>query len=205
LKSLGILIATRWEAAPLLRAFGFRRVKPGLYKMERDGRTILLSICGIGQEPARKAAYALCDAGAGELVSAGYCGALTPELQVGDLVTDRVATSTTALWSRSDRLALAQRAGAQAVDMETQAIIEAGTRRGVPIRILRVVSDRLGDDVSPLLGNDPTFSPAHIALRLLNPARWPDAYKLWKQSEQADVQLVKAVGAYLRAGVAGVK
>src|SRR5258708_33644148 len=96
-----------------------------------------------------------------------------------------------------ERLALAERAGAQAVDMETHAVIEAGTRRGVPIRILRIVSDRLNDDVSPLLSEEPNFSPVRIALRLWNPSRWPYLIKLWRQSRIASRRLVQAVGIYL--------
>ena len=147
-------------------------------------------------EPARKAAYRLCGEGAKELVSAGYCGALSPELRVGDLVTDRIATSVKPIWDRAGRLALAERAGAQAVDMETQAIIEAGTRRGVPIRILRIISDQLGDDVAAF-GISPNFSSFRIALRLLNPLLWPYAFKMWRQSRIASRRLVEAVRSFL--------
>ncbi len=194
---VGIVCATRFEAAPLLRAFHFHKTGPGLYQSQQNGKTALLVISGIGMEPARQAAYHLCDLGAKELVSAGYCGALSADLNVGDLVTDRVATSRLAVWKRAERLALAERAGAQAVDMETQAVIEAGTRRGVPIRILRIVSDRLNDDVSPLLSEEPNFSPVRIALRLWNPSRWPYLIKLWRQSRIASRRLVQAVGIYL--------
>ena len=158
---------------------------------------MLLAIPGRGGEPARRASYRLCDAGAKELISAGYCGALAPELRVGDLITDRIATSPVAVWKRADRMALAEKAGAQAVDMETQAIIEAGTRRGVPIRVLRVVSDRLGDDISPLLGDEPAFSPSRIALRLLNPFNWPHALTMWRQSQVAGRRLVQALRDHL--------
>lgn len=81
--------------------------------------------------------------------------------------------------------------------METQAVIEAGTRRGVPIRILRVVSDQLGDDVSPLLGEEPDFSVVRILLRLWKPSRWPYLYKMWRQSQIASRRLGQAVGEWL--------
>jgi nucleoside phosphorylase len=196
-KFVGIVVATHFEAAPILRAFGFQQAERDLYRLERNGTHALLAICGIGMEAARQSAYRLCDAGAKELVSAGFCGGLSRELHVGDLVTDRVATSPVAVWKRADRLALAEKAGAQAVDMETQAVIEAGTRRGVPIRVLRVVSDQLDDDASPLFSSEPTFSPFRIALRLWNPRLWPHAYKLWRHSQLASRRLVQAVGDYL--------
>jgi nucleoside phosphorylase len=198
IKTIGIVMATKFEARPILKACGFKRSHFGHYIAKLNGHVAYLAISGIGMEPARRAAYSLCDAGAQELISAGYCGALVPDLQVGELLTDRIATSPKAIWKRSERQALAEKAGARAVDMETQAIIEAGTRRGVPIRVMRVVSDRLGDDVSPLLGDDVVFSPARMALRLINPRNWPYAYQMWKQSRIANRQLVQAVTAYLR-------
>jgi nucleoside phosphorylase len=197
-RHIGLVVATRFEAAALLRTFTFEKSEKGLYLWNRGDRgTVWLMISGMGLEPARQAAYRLCALGAKELVSVGFCGALSKDLQVGDLVTDRIATSRIPVWGQTERLALAERANAQAVDMETQAIIEAGTRKGVPIRVLRVVSDRLGDDVSPLLGKDPTFSPVKIALRLLNPSHWPYAYRLWRQSRLAKTRMIAAVERYL--------
>lgn len=196
-KQIGLVVATMFEARPILRALNFSNTGEDLYRAQKAGKEIQLIISGIGQERARTASYSLCDAGVKELVSVGYCGALSPSLHVGDLVTHRIATSRTPVWSQAARVALAERANAVAVDMETQAIIEAGTRRGVPIRVLRVVSDQLGDDVSPLLGEKPDFSPYRIALRLLNPMNWPYAYKMWKQSRLASEKLVQAVHAYI--------
>ncbi len=196
-KTIGLVVATFFEARPILHALGFKKIESQLYQSTQNSQKVLLILSGIGQEKARAASYRLCDLGAKELVSVGYCGALTPSLRVGDLVTDRIATSKVPVWGQAGRVALAERANAVAVDMETQAIIEAGTRRGVPIRILRVISDQWGDDVSPLLGEKPTFSPWRIALRLLNPRNWPYAYKMWKQSKVASQQLVVACRDYL--------
>jgi len=198
LKSVGFVVATCFEASPIFRQRSFRKEESGLYKFQDNGLTVWLAISGVGMEPARKAANQLCDAGAKELVSAGYCGALDPDLNVGDLITERLATSPRAVWKREERLALAEKANAIAVDMETQAVIEAGTRRGVPIRILRVISDRLEDDVSPLLGDDPSFSVPRILLRLWNPMRWPYLFKLWRQSRIASRRLGDAAADYLR-------
>lgn len=193
----GLVVPTRWEALPIIKALGFVRTSGDSYRYEKNGRTLLMRISGIGQAAASRASFALCDEGVKELVSVGYCGALVSDLKVGDLVTDRIATSPVPVWDRSSREALAARASARAVDMETRAVVEAGTRRGVPIRILRVVSDQLGDDVSPLLGTKPTFSPLRIALRLLNPAHWPHALKMHRQSQKANVRLIEAVRAHL--------
>ena len=197
MKSIGIVIATRWEAAGVLKTFGFRKIGKGLYQTPGGDPTVYVCISGVGKEAARSAAYRLCALGAGELVSAGFCGALVAELQVGHLVTERLVTSATPVRTVKERQALTTRANAVAVDMETQAVIEAGTRRGVPIRICRVVSDRMDDDLTPLFGADAEFNPWRIGLRLLNPAVWPLANRLRKNSAIAQKSLIAGLRTYV--------
>jgi len=196
MKSLGVVIATHWEASGVLKAFGFRKIGKGLYQTPGGDSTVYLCVSGVGKEAARRAANRLCALGAGELVSAGFCGALVPELQVGDLVTERIATSPTPVRTVEERQALTVRANAVAVDMETQAIVEAGTHRGVPIRVCRVVSDRIDDDLTPLFGADAEFVPWRIGLRLLNPAVWPLANQLRKNSAIAQKSLIAGLRVY---------
>lgn len=194
--ALGIVIPTRIEAKSLLARFGFQK-QGTLYHATANGRALLLAISGVGQNHARAAAHQLVDAGAKELVSMGFCGALTPDLEVGDLIQDRMATVDRPASSPAQRAAVTQKANAIAVDMETQAVIEAGTRRGVPIRVLRVVSDRSDDDLTLLLGTG-DFSIGRIALRLLNPACWPLARKLQRQSAIARERLAEALSDFLK-------
>ena len=188
-KPVGIIIPTRWEAGVVLRRFGFKRIGTSLYTSLISNQKILLCISGVGREAARKAAGRLVDHGAAELVSMGFCGALVPGLRVGDLVTDRIATVDAPARNAEERQALTTRANAVAVDMETQAIIEEGTRRGVPIHVLRVVSDEFQDDLAPLFGRGGTFSPWKIAFHLLNPHVWPLAARLRSQSLVARARL----------------
>jgi nucleoside phosphorylase len=196
-KITGIVIPTRWEARPVLSSLAFRKLGSGLYQHETAGQKFLIKISGMGKEPARAAAHALCDLGSKELVSAGFCGAVSPGLRVGDLIRDRIGTSATMIWTQEDRLRFAARAGAQAVDMETQAVIEAGTRRGVPIRIIRVISDQLEDDLSPLFGADSAFSMLVLVSRLWNPKNWLLLIKLWRQSQVASAALVDYLGRFM--------
>lgn len=195
-KPIGLVIPTRFEATDILNRWTFRR-HDGIYEGVIADRMILICISGVGREAARQAGYRLVAAGAGELVSVGFCGALVGDLKVGDLVTDRMISSDTPAATRAQREALKLKANAIAVDMETQAIIEAGTRKGVPIRILRVVSDRLEDDLSPLLGTG-AFSIPKIALRLLNPAVWPLAALLRRHSAIARRRLAEALEELVR-------
>lgn len=203
-KTIGIVIPTYFEAAPVLKAFQLKKIESGLYSNSQIASNLspslprlLLIISGVGMDNARDAASRLCENEVGVLVSAGFCGALVPELQVGDLVTTRWTTSRIPVRTKAERQTLARTASARAVDMESQAIVEVGTFMGVPIRILRVVSDTLEDDLSPLLGHSNTFSPIGIALRLLNPATWPLARRLQKNSQVATKKLVEVLREFI--------
>jgi purine-nucleoside phosphorylase len=197
-KPIGVIIPTRWEAGDVLCRFPFTKIDPGLYQVVLHERSVLLCISGVGREAARRASERLVAEGVGELVSMGFCGALIPELHVGDLVTDRIATVDKPVRTPDERRALAAQASAVAADMETQAIVEEGTRRGVPIRARRVVSDEFQDDLTPLFGKSGTFSCGSIAVRLLNPSVWPLAARLRRHSAVARAALADALNALAR-------
>jgi len=197
-KPIGIVIPTRLEARNVLKHFGFRSVEGNLYEAAIHGRTVWILISGVGARFAREAAEQLWKRGAGMLISAGFCGALVPSLKVGDLIEERIATADAPVTTPEARRALVRHANAEAVDMETRAVIEQGTLRGVPIRILRVVSDTLDDDLSLILGQDQTLSPVKIAFRLLNPLAWPLAARLSRQSAVARQRLVEAIDRFMR-------
>ncbi len=195
---LGLVIPTRWETAEIFRRFAFKRLGPSLFESTIHDHRVLLCVSGVGNALAVRAAGLLVRSGAKTLVSAGFCGALVPNLKVGDLVTHRMISVDKPALTSDDRRQLTERANAVAVDMETQAVIEEGTRRGVPIYVLRVVSDAFADDLTPLFGKSGTFSPWKMALRLLNPTVWPLAMKLKKQSAIASVKLAEALDEFCR-------
>jgi nucleoside phosphorylase len=197
--NIGLVIPTRWEAAPVVRHFQMRATEKNLFFGRLRDQSIWVRTSGVGREPARVAADRLCkEQQVKMLASVGFCGALIPELQVGDIVRDRMVTVDVPAKTPEERTALTQRANAIAVDMETQAVIEAGTLRGVPIRVLRVVSDRFEDDLTPLFGSDGEFSILKIGARLLShPSLWPLAARLRRQSTIASRELLKALDAWL--------
>ena len=105
-----------------------------------------------------------------EVISAGFCGALDPSLQIGDIVIakgeiwseDRVAVRA------EDKQKLRKRTGARVVEMEFAAVQAKALQWGVPCRAVRVVSDTAGEDL-PLDLNlyrdaDGRFQLARIAM-----------------------------------------
>jgi adenosylhomocysteine nucleosidase len=99
------------------------------------------------------------------LISAGFAGALDPELRAGDLLLSenfsspellrasrldfaggrlsvgKLATVPVVIDSKSERDRWAAESGAAAVDMETEFIAAACAARGIPMLSLRVISD----------------------------------------------------------------
>lgn len=121
---------------------------------------------GVGEKATRAALAAFLERHQpSAVISAGFAGALTPALELGDLLIAenfsapglvtaalaafsrrdiRVANLTSALEmldSSADRQMLAQATGAIAVDMETEAIAAVCATRGIPLLSLRVISD----------------------------------------------------------------
>jgi nucleoside phosphorylase len=135
------------------------------------GERLLVLIAGMGASAAeRVVGWVLKDAPCrpGRLVSAGFCGALVPGLEVGDLVRPEevievgrqdaspvsrgaLVTSSTPVLSRQERQSLHERCGAVAVDMESAVVARLAREQGVSFACLRSVSDALESTVSPAL------------------------------------------------------
>jgi adenosylhomocysteine nucleosidase len=100
------------------------------------------------------------------ILSFGLCGGLDPALRVGDLVAGDGDTAWTAALAAvlpvkraafasgpeiiatcAAKTALRTRTGAGAADMESHLAREAATRLGVPLAIVRAVSDGADDDL----------------------------------------------------------
>ena len=111
------------------------------------------------------------------VITCGFAGALSEELQIGDLIlaenfsdptllglaaeilrdrhvrTERLFTSTTVVDSISERNEIARSSGAAAIDMETGTIVGICNAHGMPLLSLRAITD------TP---NDPFPAPPHV-------------------------------------------
>ena len=95
------------------------------------------------------------------LLSIGFCGALDPALQIGDIVVSgEVPKGVGALFTRGDVLSLDRVAvtaeekrklrdssGAAVVEMESAAVAQKAREWGIPFRCVRVVSDTAEQDM----------------------------------------------------------
>jgi adenosylhomocysteine nucleosidase len=112
---------------------------------------------------------------AGGMVSVGFCGALDPKLEVGDIVVTGEEIRSSRRFVRgeilsSDRVAvtaaekrtLRERTGAIAVEMESAAVAAKAREWGVPFRCIKVVSDAAREDM-PLDFNQYRDAAGHFS------------------------------------------
>src|SRR3954471_14153298 len=158
-KKLAIVAALEREVAPLVRDWDMTIVRLGSENAQRElrirERDDVLVVCGgIGAAAARTAAEALHKHAKGEIagfVSAGYAGALTPELKVGDVVqpnlvvtpegtehaaqgaaADGILVSSISVASTAAKQELAIQHSAKAVDMEAHAVADYARNHQLP-------------------------------------------------------------------------
>jgi adenosylhomocysteine nucleosidase len=122
---------------------------------------------GIGiDSAARSLRRALEDHRPSTVISSGFAGGLDPALRIGDMIADsavssqellqavpveirrgRICTASNAIDSPEAKVRLHRETGANAVDMETTAIAAECARAGVPLLVLRAISDAVGDSI----------------------------------------------------------
>lgn len=206
---IAIVAALEREVRPLLR--GWRAVPS-----ERDGRRItffengdVVVVCGgIGAEPARRAAeMVIAQYAPAAIYSAGFAGALTPELKVGDLLLpgrvinagdgssvtidggDGVLVTFAAIAGPEQKKNLREAFAAQAVDMEAAAVARAAQARGVRFAALKVISDEVGFVFPPMerfVSARGEFSESKFAVyAALRPWLWRRVAQLMRNNARA--------------------
>lgn len=172
IERVAIVTAMVQEMRPLIRRLQLRRHDLGgvaAYRGRDDGRHVVAAVTGMGTAAARAATETLLDAQPiDRVLVVGIAGAVAPHLEIGSLVNPGVVvdagtgmeyrpTSTGSGASRGailttdelivdpHRLEELLRRGIVAVDMETAAVAEVCSRRGVSWSVVRAISDRVGD------------------------------------------------------------
>ena len=180
-----------------------------------DGpRSVILLETGVGQKRTDQALDWLLARRPPWVVFAGFAGALSPGLQVGDVlvpatVVDETGGNWPTAWSTTpggrllttdrlvatvdDKRALAERHGAAAVDMESAAFARRCAAAGVPFGCVRAVSDDVDTPLSPVLVPLLTagvVSPWRFAsLVARRPGLLPELLRLARHTKHAAHQL----------------
>ena len=74
------------EARGFIVAWKMKQTAPSRFVYEAPGMNVVLQICGIGVDNARRHAETILNQGIELLVLAGFCGGLKENLKPGDLI-----------------------------------------------------------------------------------------------------------------------
>jgi len=173
---------------------------------------VVLVCGGIGAEAARRAAEALIAIYAPKVIySAGFAGALDPELKVADIVQPRrvvnagdgssvhldrgegVLVSFGSVATPVQKAKLRDSFGARAVDMEAAAVARAAEARGVPFAVVKVISDEFDfsfRSMERFVDSNGQFLEMRFAwFAALRPWLWPQVARLARNSSRASLAL----------------
>lgn len=183
-----------------------------LFALEREAAPfrrrrwpVRIRVSGIGRGNARLAIeQALRESEPSRVIAAGFCGALVPELKVGDIVTSPyILTVDHLVWDPKEKAKLAEEHSARAVDMESAAIAEVCAERGIPFTAVRAVSDASDTALSPdlvrlLSGGEVSIWKAIRAL-LRRPSLLREFLRLRRDTNLAASRLADALAKTLAA------
>jgi adenosylhomocysteine nucleosidase len=183
---------------------------------------VAVVVCGgIGAEAARRASEAVVKLYRPEvLISAGFAGALDPQLKVGQIflasrVIDAKDGSSTQVDSGSGILIsialvataeqksrLANAYGAQAVDMEAAAVAIAARQHELGFVAIKAISDASDFEMpsmDPFITSDGQFRTGAFArFSAVRPWLWPRLIRLSRYSARASDALCSELGRYIR-------
>jgi len=215
---VAIVAALEREVRPLIQRWRAVEKDHGKYRFRFFESDHAVVVCaGIGAEAARRAAEAVIALYAPEVVySAGFAGALEPELKAGELVLPRwvvnasdgsrvemhdgagVLVSFETIASPAQKLSLRESFAAQAVDMEAAAVARAAEARETRFGAVKAISDELGFVLPPMdrfIDSQGRFSEwrfvAHIAVR---PWLWRRVLQLARNTRRASRTLCQWLG-----------
>ena len=167
---IGITFALRSESSELVSRLQAGQRRDNLVSGRIDNHEVAIVHTGVGAKYCNERLEILLHKARPKLViSSGFAGAVSEELQVGDLILaenfsdpglitsaarilanrqprrEKLFTSTSIIDSIAERNEIARAADAAAVDMETGAIVAACKAHGVPLLSLRAISDSARD------------------------------------------------------------
>ena len=220
-RPLFILVPLVYEAAFVAHALGLT--------LEKTQQSALGSFCTFADVrlhvigPGAQALPDI-DDNACAIVLAGLAGALDPSLQIGNVLIDaepkifsnhpifgsaraaRFVHQTRITATAREKAELFRRTGAAAVDMESEPVRQLAARMGLPLIILRAISDTADESLDPLIGTFVTpqgrTSLPRILLTLLrHPGLVFRLTSLQRSSVTAMASLAEALTILLREGL----
>lgn len=227
MKIIGIIVATVWEARPLVSALHLKSAGAGLFEGEFPDGRIVLSVSGMGQDRARQAALAMSRKNLSLMISSGYCGSLRPGLLAGNLALDDTrsdaawvdsikeiaqtqnlrlhrgafSSGASVLMTAADKSRAAADSGAIAADMESAAICDVCLDAKIPFGSIRAVSDEADQDLPAsvqFINHEGRPTSRFWTSILTRPQDWAGLIRMHRSSRKADAALAKIFSAFMR-------
>ena len=215
---IAIIAALEREVAALVHDWDLTIVQHGQRELRIRERQDVLVICGgIGPAAARTAAEILHKHAKGDLagfISAGYAGALTPDLKVGDVVqpehvvtpegvrhpahgSDGTLVSSGTVAGAAAKRELAVAHSAKAVDMEAHAVADYAAVHHLPCVVIKVISDEHDSELPPVdrfIDAGGRFKSSSFAIHaLVRPWLWRRVIRLERDTSKASRVLCDAL------------
>lgn len=216
---VAIIGAMAGELKPLVRGWAHeRRGNVELWRWKFDEGEWVAACGGAGVDAATRAFAEVEKDGASDLVvSVGWAGALTPQLETGAAYTvSGVIDARTgerfrvAIWSgerwlvtspivadEAEKRRLAATYRAELVDMEAAGVARMALMRGIPFYCMKGVSDGFTDklpDFNRLIRADGQFDLTGMVLfSILRPWYWPSLARMGENSRKASQSIREAV------------
>ncbi|HSY93736.1 MAG TPA: hypothetical protein VK812_20420, partial [Candidatus Binatus sp.] len=206
---IAIVVALEREVRPLIKQWRASEKESGGRQFRFFEKDEFVLVCGgIGAEAARRAAEAVIAIYAPALIcSAGFAGALDPNLKVGDMVQPRrvvnagdgsqvdlgrgegVLVSFGSVATPEQKAKLRDSFGATAVDMEAAALARAAEARGVRFAVVKVISDEFDfafPSMERFVDSSGRFLEGRFAwFAALRPWLWPQVWRLARNGSRA--------------------
>jgi adenosylhomocysteine nucleosidase len=217
---IAIVAALEREIRPLVRDWriSLRDHEGRRFKFFENDRAV--AICGgIGAPAARRACEAVIALYQPALViSAGFAGALEPNMELGSAFTPRTVIdaqdgsrthadsgtgtliTVAAVAGPAEKRKLASAYCAQAADMEAAAVARGAQARGIPFRALKAISDGPDSILPPIdrfIRHDGHLQTAKLAAYVaIRPWLWAPTWKLARNGLRASNTLCKMLHPY---------
>jgi adenosylhomocysteine nucleosidase len=216
---VAIIAAMPGELKPLVRGWAHeRRGNVELWRWRFDEGEWVAACGGAGVDAATRAfAEVERDGRADLVISVGWAGALTPDLETGRAyAASGVIDARTgerfrvAIWSGerwlvtspivadgAEKRRLAAVYGAELVDMEAAAVARLAQMRGIPFYCIKGVSDGINDklpDFNRFIRPNGQFNLTGMVLfSILRPWHWPSLMRMGENSRKASQSMREAV------------
>ncbi len=225
MKIVGMIVATVWEARPLIAALNLTPSVPGQFEAQFPEVQLLLTICGIGQDRAKHAALMMAHKNPSLIISTGYGGALQKGIRAGDLAVDQsqsnadwthfiktlaekqnlkmhggtFSSAPSLLATGDEKMALGDRTGAIVVEMESRAIRDVCREKNIAFGSIRAVSDAVEQNLSAAartIGPDGKLTFQFWKTVLTRPDEWGSLLGMQRGTSKANRALVRLFTSY---------